>query len=865
MAKDIPNWAMKFLKLTCAPQHLDELQGDLLELFARDKEELSLNKARRKFIWRALFSLRWYRLPRFEHFHAVTLYKSFYKVAIRHALKHRSASSIQVLGLMLGLAATFYIGLFVHSELQYDHMHERGDHMYRVLRQDTQTGARVEATSSLYGEALEKEFPFLSMCRMGNDLVKLGEINPILEKEFYWADSTFFDLFNFQFIHGDSRTCLDEINSIVLTQSLCQQLFGTVDVLGKTMQVKVYDSDDVFPMNITGIIKDPPTQTHIQFRALGSMPNAKELYGNLLNTWGFSWVRTYIYTPENRIQEVRDGIPQLILKYLGDQAPKNFGIDFQAFYDVYHDSQDIDGNTFKGNKRNLAIFSIIGMLILLISLLNYINLATARSITRAKEVGIRKVLGAQKRAVTAQFIVESTLFTLGGGIAGILLTIICLPALNRLFQIDLKLASLSLLNWSFIFVLLLFLGFLVGILPAVMMNKIPRISQTKTAISFKTAQWPFTRKLFIGIQYFVTIGLLISTLVIFQQYNYLKNYNLGFDSQQLLHIPVDDRNMQSHLMSIKTEMEKINGVYGITATGENLPSELNNTWDLNWDGSGLENPLNIDIVGVDKDYFKLLDIDFVEGKNFLLGYDRDSASSVILNEKAQDIIEKSPLLNQQVHIGGKNRNVIGIVKNYHNKSLHTEIRPLAYMIFPPGFRVSADNLFLKVDTKDIPNLLTQLKATWQDFSTEPFKYNFVDDAFAQAYSLERRFSFLIGAFTIIAISIAVVGLFGMVSFIVQLKLKEISIRRILGANAVHLLRLLSRDMVGVFIIAAICALPLSYLFLKQWLANFAYSVSIQGWVVLPGILICLILSLSIIFFHLQRATRLNPSEVISRE
>ncbi|MEO0341641.1 MAG: ABC transporter permease, partial [Bacteroidota bacterium] len=384
----IPGWLQIFLDFTCDLDYQDELIGDLFELYEREEIKQGSRKAQKKFTRRALFSVRWYRIPAFQQIPFIMLFQNFYKVAIRHAVRHRSASSIHALGLILGLGAAFYIGLYLKNELYVDKMHENSAQLYRVLRVDSETGERGLPTSSKHGEKLKETFPFIKMARFGQDPVKIGDQQTLLIEDFYWADSSFFDLFTFEFIAGDPKTCLKEINSLVLTESKAMHLFQSTDIIGRTIKVKVYDSNQEFPMQIQGVVKDPSSHTHIQFSGLGSMANAEKMYAHLVPNWYFSWLRTYIQVPDQRIAEVEAGIPNMINTIFGDEIPKGFGIGLQAFEDIYLYSQDIAKSTLKGSIRNLKIFGAIGLLILLISLLNFINLATARSVTRAKEVGI---------------------------------------------------------------------------------------------------------------------------------------------------------------------------------------------------------------------------------------------------------------------------------------------------------------------------------------------------------------------------------------------------------------------------------------------------------------------------------------------
>ncbi|MEM8908761.1 MAG: ABC transporter permease, partial [Bacteroidota bacterium] len=718
--------------------------------FDRDLQELGIHKARKKFIWKVLLSPRWHRLPGFNVFQNITMHHNYFKVAIRHALKHKFATIIQCLGLVLGLSAAFYTGLFIKNELAYDQMHLKSDQLYRVLRYDPISGNRNHATSSLHGTTLAEAFPFSSICRFGNDPVKMGDESPILVEDFFWSDSTFFDLFTFSFIHGNPATCLNELNKLVITESLSQQLFGTSNSLNKVLKVKVYDGNQEFLMKIAGVVEDPPKHSHIQFKALGAMKNAENLYQSLLQQWSFSWLRTYIYVPDGRIDKIEQGVPQLMEKHFGHHISPE-GMAFQPFDKVYLYSQDIPKNTFAGNIRNLQIFGTIGLLILLITLMNYVNLATARAITRSKEVGVRKVLGSKKSNIVSQFLMESVLFALFSGMLATLLVVSNLPQLNRLLDLDLSVQLMTWQDWAFIVFGLLFIGLLAGILPSLTFSKLAFLSNAKSAIQFNIRQWPLTRKLFVGVLYAVTLMLVTASFVIYSQFHYLKNYDKGFDSDQLLHVAVDDRNLQKQLELMKEKISQIPGVLGSAATGEDLPSELNNTWGLNWNGSNLEKPLAIDIVGIDQDYFELLGIDFQAGQNFTADFLVDSAASVIINESAYQMIGRKNMVGETIVINDRNRKVIGVVADHHNTTLHSKVVPLAYFIYPPGFRVSPDNLLIKLETNDLASLLAQMEEIWGEFSSDPFTYNFVDEAFESAYLMERRFSTLISTFTFMAI------------------------------------------------------------------------------------------------------------------
>lgn len=864
MYKKLPRWVFRFLELTCSSAYLDELEGDLLELFERDLQHLSLAQARRNFIWKALLSVRWYRLPGLGDFQFFNMWNNHFKMAYRHALRHKSVSFVNFAGLLLGIAAAFYIGLFLKNELAFDSMHQHGAELYRVLPTNQESGKRIVSTSSRHGKSLSEAFPFASVCRFGNDPVKIGDRQPLLIQDFYWSDSTFFDLFSFPLLHGDPHTCLDEVNSLVITASLSKQLFGTEATLGKIVKVKVYDGDAEFQMKITGIAADLPRHSHIQFQALGAMANAEKLYANLITSWGFSWLRTYVKVPEGRMAEVKAGIPDLMAKHLGADAEK-LSMEFQPFEEVYLGSQDIYRNDLKGDYKTLYIFGAIGLLILLISVSNYINLATARAVTRSKEVGIRKVLGTSKSGILAQFIAEAVFFTLIAGAIAIGGMMMALPALNRFLELPLSAEILHWQDWLQMLLGLLALGIIAGILPAWSMAKLGFLNGAKTSISFRKGQGALTRKMFIGVQYLVTLVLLVATFVIYQQYDFMKNYDLGFDSEQMLHLAVDDRQLQERLPLLKEKIAALPGVHGITATGEDMPSMLNNTWGMKWTGEGKEKTSPINIISVDRDYFATMDIALKAGRNFTQDFAVDSARSVIFNEQAARLLEPAKVIGEAVNIGQQMREVIGVVEDHHNTTLYAPPNPTAYFIFPAGMRVSPDNLFLKIDPTNIPALLSAVEGIWKQFSSDPFKYNFVDEAFAEAYQQERKFSRLLSSFTLIAILISLIGLFGLISFTTQLKGKEISIRRVLGATEFHLLQILGKEFMAVFILALFIALPAAFYLMQAWLANYPYHISMSIWFFVLSAVICLSISVLVIAYHLQRTARQNMGEALAAE
>lgn len=860
-----PKWLDTLLEFICADRFIDELQGDLHELFYRNLEEHGPQKAKWKYLWSVLFAVRIYRLPAISQFIPTTMWNLHFLLAFRYAKRHKVYSMANLIGLCLGLAATFYIGFFIKHELAYDNFHEHKTQLYRVLKTDPPTGQKSIQTSSQHGASLANEFSHIKLFRMGNDPVKIGKENPIMVDDFYWADSTLLEMFSFKLLKGSSEHILNSPNSIILTRSLSEQLFGDEDPVGKTTRVKVYDSDVDIDMEITGIIEDPPANSHIQFKALGSMANAEQMYERLVKHWGFNWLRTYVQISEEHISEVNKYLPAVIEKYGGEGLSERMGIELQPFDEVYLYSQSLGGNKLTGDIRQLYIFGTIGFLILLISIFNYINLSTAQAIRRAREVGIRKVVGSKKGNIMLQFLTESVLYSLLAGVIGAGLVSLLLPSLNQLLALELSFGLITVLDGLLVLGGLIGIGLVAGLFPAIKMSGFGFSALGAVQSHFRKENRGFLRHGLIGIQYVISLVLLTASLVIYLQYNYLKNYDLGFDREQLIHIPVEDRQLQEKIMLMKAQYLGLSDVKGATATGENLPAKMNNTWTFAWQGADPEQRTGIDIVSVDQDYFSLLGIEFVEGQNFLHGYEVDSARTFILNESAKSLTGKSSLAGELITVNGRERRVEGVVKNHHFTSLHSTIPPVGYAIFPPGIRVSADNLFLKVDTKYLSELLTSMEEIWNEFSPDPFEYNFVDEAFAQTYKAEQQFTALITAFTILGIGISILGLFGLMSFVIKHRMKEISIRKVLGAGTWHVLKVLSGRLLVVFATAFIIATPIAYYFLHDWLANYPYHIELSISMPLIAACCCIFVSGLVILYHIRQTFRLNPADILRTE
>lgn len=835
----------------------------MLELYDRNLSIHGPRKAARLFVLGVLGSFRIYRTKKLKGLTLNFMLTNHFKVAFRHSLRHKVFSSVNLLSLFLGISATLFIGLYLLNETGYDRFHKNNDSLYRVLRTDLTNLSSTASLSSQYGKLLSAEFPGVTTCSMGNDPVKIGEDNPVLVEDFYWTDPTFFKLFSFPLIAGDPAMALSDPSGLVLTEQLSRKLFGGKNPLGEVVKVKIYDGNEVLTMKVTGIVANPPSHSHIQFSALGAMSIAEDLYASLASHWGFSWVRTYALIPNLENSGVREGIPGAIEKFMNPELAARLGVDFQPMRDVYLRSQHIGGNMQAGSIDNVIIFSIIGLFTLLIAVLNYVNLSTARALSRAREIGLRKTIGASRSDLLTQLLVEAVFYTLAAGLLASAVILPALPLLNSWLDLKLTLAIVGWAEISWLLASLLAVGILAGGYPALLLTRFEPSSAIAHHTSGKVSALP--RKVLIVVQYFVTTFLITGSIVIYLQFQFMKNFDLGFRKEQLINIPVDDRDLQARIHVLKETIKNIPGVENVATSGEPLPARMQNTWGFDWTGAPHGEERGIDIVGVDQDYFDVVGLEMLEGSTFSSPFEADSARSVVVNEKALALMGKTSAVNETVTIGGRSRKIIGVVKDHHYVSLHEPIAPVAYMVYGPGFRVSPDNVLLRVNTAEVAGVLQRLEATWQQFSTDPFVMSFVDDAFARTYAAEQQFLRVVSAFTFIGIFIALCGVFGLITFFAESRQREISIRKVLGASTGQLTALLSSDFALLFVVAIVAVGPVVYYFAEQWLDNYTFHISFGWQVVGLSAACCAVISAIVLVWQAIRITGINPARALKSE
>lgn len=864
-----PGWIDKLLEWYCSDQYLEEVQGDLHEWYHRRERKSGRFKARLFYLYDVIAYFRLFRIKKLDNMENGNnlLLISYLKMTVRQFKRNLRYSLMNTMGLAVGILSTLLISLYILDELSYDRFHENHDEIYRLVKHNPSNGSMADSNPSAWKKPMMPFFPEITaQTRLGQDVVVIKEGgNNYLENGFNWADANFMSFFSFEVLAGDRATMLTDPNSIVLTRSKAMRYFGKTDVVGELLPIKVYDGNKDFVMQVSGVIEDVPRNSHLQFDLLGSMSTTTEMYSQFDGYWNFNWVQSYVRIPsEVNMKEVHAKVPDFFKENIGATAATSQDIIFQPLSRVRLHSKEISGRLAKGDINYIYLFSFVALLIVLAASINYVNLTTAKSTKRGKEVGMRKVFGAARGQVVAQFYTECGLQLALAFVLAISAALVLLPSFSYL--VDKQMVITDLLQWPVLAVtgvLFLLIFLLSGIYPAAVMNRFRPIQVLKGNLSVLTRGSSWLRKGQVLVQFAIATFLISSTLIVLKQMQLFNSHDVGFRAEQLINIPVDDRGMQNKLMVIKDRMQRVPGVSAITASGERLPSAMNNTLGYTWEGRSEENLIPILAVSIDYDFFETIETEVVLGRNYLSNLATDSANSVMINEAAYRLTGWTDLNNKRIEIDGAQKTVVGVVENFNYNSLHGDVAPVAYTLTAPGRRMSPDNLILRMEPASLTNALNELDEIWSEFSDQPFDFTFVDQSFAQLYGNEERFTRVVVGFALVGVFLAVLGLVSLVSFTAERRSKEISIHKVLGASKTVILAKVGKQFVQIFLVSVLLGLPLSRLVMERWLQGFAYRTEV-GWVVFAvSALIAISIVLGSIGLQAFRVARSNPVRYLS--
>ena len=807
--------------------------------------------------------------------------KNYLKIALRNLWKNKGFSAINIIGLSVGLATCLLIMLYVMDELSYDKYNEKADRIYRVDG-DIQFGGNhfiLAVAPEPMGPTLRKDFPqveqYVRFRNYGGFLVKKGNEN-LQEDKVVYTDSTLFNVFTLPMIAGNAKTALKDPKSVVITERIAKKYFNTTDnVVGKTLTI-----NDTGNLKITGVIKNVPTQSHFNFDLFVSMNGSLQSWE--VNNWVSNNENTYIVLKKGADPKALEAqFDAMVEKYVGPQVISLLNIKMDEFkksgnYDryiltpltsIHLYSDKVAELGANGSIQYVYIFSAIAIFILLIACVNFMNLSTARSSNRAKEVGVRKVLGSLRNNLIAQFLTESILISFIALVLALLLAWALLPYFNQIAnkEIGIGLFSKSWLLPSLI-VLMLLVGLLAGSYPAFYLSSFQPIVvlKGKLAGGFRRS---WLRSSLVVFQFWISIVLIIGTVVIYNQLNYIQNKKLGFDRKQVLVLQNTDP-LGSQAKSFKDEMLKIPGVQSATMTGYLPTSDWRSDSPLFPDASlDQKRAVSTQIWTVDENYIPTLGMEMAKGRNFSKQFLTDS-SGIIINEAAAKLLGFADPINKPLYYLNdiktkdiKTYHIIGVVKDFNYNSLRQTVTPLALFLGNQTGKIA-----LKINTTNIKGLIAQIENKWRAMvAGQPFSYSFMDEQFNNIYRAEQRISQISVTFAILAILIACLGLFGLVTYAAEQRIKEIGIRKVLGASVVNLVSMLSKDFLKLVTISALIAFPVAYWAMNKWLQDFAYRVSISWWVFAVAGFAALAIALMTVSFQAIRAALMNPVKSLRTE
>lgn len=791
--------------------------------------------------------------------------RNYFKIALRNLWRHRVFSFINIMGLSVGMTACLLIFLYVRFEMSYDKFHPKVDRIYRVVADIKTPTETIPAGGPAWAvpSHIKIDFPEVEAFTrvMGDNLLfRKGEIK-FIESNAIWADSAFFSIFHFPLLQGNARTALKEPFSIVLTESAAKKYFGKANPMGQTILM----TGDALPATVTGIIKDMPENTQVKGDVIVSMSTITQKWDKELdNQWGnYSPAAYLLLKGGTNAMALQKKFPAFLEKWNGKQMKQGQmypTLLLEALKDNYlHSTRDGSKN---GNIKNVYIFSIIALFILIIACINFINLTTARATERAKEVGIRKVAGAVKSQLARQFIGESIIICLIAYLLTLALSALLLPSFNELAG---KTISQGIFENSQLLLLVfgaaVVIGLLAGTYPAFVLAAFKPIEVLKGRFA-TGAKGNVLRKSLVISQFAISIALIIGTIIVYSQMRYMRNQNLGFNKD---HVMVIDTNEDKARQTLQLAVSGLPNVQ-LTSLSSSVPGSGNpGAYSEVENVKGDLQIANLDLYFVDFDYIPLFNLQMAAGRPFSRSFKTDSNQAMILNEAAVKILgypSPEQAIGKRFKQWGHEGKIIGVIKDFHFQSLQQPIKPLTMRLQWER----NDLLSIKVSTANLPNTIAAIEKKYKSvIPNRPFSYYFMDEFFDRQYRSEERFGRLFLNFAILAIFISCLGLLGLASYSTMQRTREIGIRKVMGASVSNIINLLSRDFLKLVIISFFIAAPVAWYFMHQWLADFAYRTPINWWIFATAGILAVLIAVITISFQAIKAAVSNPVKALRTE
>jgi putative ABC transport system permease protein len=873
--KKPPRIAEKLLKYFLGKENSISRFRDFEEVFYDIAENTGLFRAQKWYWKQVIISIP--NLIINSIFWSITMFKNYLLTSFRNIKKHKSFTVINISGLAIGMACCILLAIYINSELSFDNYHVNANRIYRV-GQDVSfnnfTG-RSSATNGVIAEALEKNYPEVeATTRFSYLYTSIMYKDKQFNDRFYYSDKPVFNIFTWPFIQGDPKTALSAPYSIVLTKETANKYFGNEDPIGKTLLINENEE-----FKVTGVIEDIPKYSTLRFKGLLSFST---LYArskepdHLLTDWMSHNFRTFVLLKKDvDYKEFENKIKNIYYNYIEDELiarGANYKVFLQPLKDIY--LRPIDQKF--GPIVYVYIFSAVALFILLIACVNFMNLSTARSMTRSIEVGVRKVFGANRNKLINQFLTETLLLSTISMILAVGIVYIFLPVISEFAQRDLSQDFPGFIKFIPGFIgIVIFVGLVAGSYPALFLSKFEPAQVIKEKSKSVKSNILFRRMLVLT-QFVISITLIIGTALVIQQLDYLKNKDTGFNKEHVVCLSVRDQVVRQQLPVLKEKIKNLPEVIN-TGAASNLPgwgAALNAKIP---EGYSVENTQLMLEVNVDDDFLSTMEIDIISGRNFSKEFAGDPRSSVIINETAakrygwdQPIgkIIKTLNIDKPNEKEFEDRKVIGVIKDYHLSGLSSQIEPafIANVLdfpFPYGrIRVLA----IRIKPGSTSSVLSKIEHVWKDiFPDKPFNYYFMDEDFNEQFISIERSRDILSYFTFLAIFISCLGLFGMASYLAEKRTKEIGIRKVLGCSVSKIIALLSKELIYIILVANIIAYPLAYFTMNQWFQDFPYRIDINYYTFIFSTILALVISLVTVSYQSIKASIANPIHALKYE
>ncbi len=865
-----PKFPLRLLHLFCDHRFLEEVEGDLEELYEFNLRKFGRSTATRMYWADAMSHFRLYFLRK-KSINTLTqnqtaMWTIYLKIASRNFWKNKLISTINIAGLSLGLACFIIIFFHINDELSYDSFLDNGDQIYRVLNYRPGEDTQYDAGGPLpLGPALKEDFAGIDRyVRLWEDYQPTLQVkeNVFMEERFVWADEDFFEVISFSLTEGNPATALIQPNSVILTRSMAKKYFGDENPMGKTMEYNGGRGD--LNLLVTGLIEDLPHNTHFKFDFLASFNSVKQQ-----THWGsFKPIWTYVTLKDGvSPDQIKAGFPDFAKKHVSYRVEETpgFGFDLEPMSEIYMHSEADRNMKPLGNLDSLYLLSIIGFSILLIASFNFVNLTLANSLTRLKEVGIRRIAGAQKAQLVNQFLTESILVITLALIGALALVVLALPVYNEVSGKQIAFSNLIDLQVLYYVSLALLITLLVsGLYPAFALANAKGNLVIKRSID-KVSERTGLRNAFVVFQFFVSAILVVGILVIRQQQQYIVNKPLGIDKENVLVVP--------YSANVKVLIQQLHEMPEVRSVGisQRLPVNI-----MNYDGRGfeVEGGLTVEAQScvIDEDFLETYNIELLAGRDHL----KESSSQweFLINESAvaafgfetkENSLGKKIFFDREEKIVG---DVIGVFKDYHLESLHEKIPPMIMFrnISDKWSWWGTDFISIKYQTAELPRFLERIEGHWKNLNQGKAYFSFfIEDSYLDLHEADYRFARLFNFVTFIAILIACLGLLGLSTLIVNQKAKEIGIRKVLGASVLRVIVMLSSRFVRLVLLGLLIATPFAYLLMNKWLGEFSYRITIGAEPFLITFLMIVFVSMLTIVFHTSKAASANPVHVLKDE